>query len=60
MAPGLRSSEGGRDDFIQVPARSLISMLTADNKPSEFTNIWTLYYKFGASCGCLIALYTPD
>lgn len=23
--PGLRSSEGGRDDFIQAPARSLIS-----------------------------------
>ena len=35
-------------------------MSTADNKPSEFTNIWTLYNKFGASCGCLIALYTPD
>lgn len=24
-APELRSSEGGRDDFIQAPARSLIA-----------------------------------
>lgn len=58
-APELRSSEGGRDDFIQVLARSLISNVNCWQQAKWIH--WNLaLYKFGASCDSIIVLYFPD
>jgi hypothetical protein len=59
------SPGGGQVKVEEMTSRRLLPeawypMSTADSKPREFTKVWTLYNKFGASCDCVIGLYTPD